>query len=115
MQVANNGLQNNVLHQATLGVAWPLSESWSGLGAYSYNISENYSMMTFAGLQYDSCCWALRVVGGRSFQSLSPTTLAPQYNNNVYVQLLLKGLGSAATGDPLSTIGAYLPGYKNMF
>ena len=115
LQVGTTGIQNNVLHQATVAVAWPLSEYWSGIGAYSHNISENYSMMTFAGLQYDNCCWAVRFMGGRAFKSLSPTNLTPQYNNNVYIQLLLKGLGSAASSDPASVIGTYLPGYRNMF
>jgi LPS-assembly protein len=108
-------VQNNALHQATLAYAWPLTERLSGLGAYSYNISKSYSMMTFLGLQYDSCCWAMRLIGGRTFQSISPNTLLPQYNNNIYFQILLKGLGSVASSDPASVIGSYLPGYTNIF
>ena len=108
-------IQNNALHQATVAYAWPLTERLSGLGAYSYNISKSYSMMTFLGLQYDNCCWAMRLIGGRTFQSMSPSTLMPQYNSNVYLQILLKGLGSVASSDPTSTISSYLPGYKNVF
>ena len=115
LQMANNGLQNNALHQATIGYAWPITERWSGLGVYSYNISKSYGMMTFVGLQYDNCCWAMRLIGGRTFKSLSPDSITPQYNNNVYLQILLKGLGSVASSDPGSTISNYLPGYKNMF
>ena len=92
MQVGSNSIQNKPLSQASVAYAWPLTEQWSGLGAYSYNISESYSMMTFLGVQYDNCCWAMRLMGGRAFQSISPDTLLPQYNNNVY-----------------------LPGYRNMF
>lgn len=115
MQVANDGIQNAALHEATVASAWPLTEQVSGLGAYSYNISKGYSMMTFLGLQYDNCCWALRFMGGRSFKSISPSSLMPQYNNNVYVQILLKGLGSVANSNPASVIGTYLPGYRNVF
>ena len=35
--------------------------------------------------------------------------------NTIYLQLLLKGLGSVANGDPVSIINTYLPGYRNMF
>jgi LPS-assembly protein len=105
---------HGALHQATVGYAWPWTPAWSGLGAYSYNISERYGMMTFLGAQYDSCCWAFRLLGGRVFNSLSPSTLKPQYNNNVYVQILLKGLGSVGSSDPASTIQSYLPGYVNL-
>ena len=115
MQVANQTAQNNPLHQATVGYAWPLTERWSGLGAYSYNISEGYSMMSLLGLQYDNCCWAMRLVGGRTFRNLSQDNGNPQYNNNFYLQILLKGLGTAANADPATTINTYLPGYKNMF
>lgn len=115
LQVANQTINNNPLHQATAGYAWPLTERWSGLGAYSYNISERYGMMSFVGLQYDNCCWAMRLLGGRTFRNLSQENGTPQYNNNVYLQILLKGLGTAANSDPATTINTYLPGYKNMF
>ncbi len=108
-------LQNKPLNQATVSYAWPLTERWSTLGAYSYNISEGYNMMSFAGVQYDTCCWAMRFMGGRVFKNLSPNTLAPQYNTNFYFQVLLKGLGSAGSSDPATTINTYLPGYKNIF
>ena len=106
---------NNPLHQATVAYAWPLTAKWSSLGAYSYNISEQYSMMTFAGLQYDTCCWAMRLLGGHTFKNLPPGALTPKYNNSVYFQVLLKGLGSVATSDPASTLESYLPGYPNIF
>lgn len=113
-QVATSGLQKNPLHQATVGYAWPVNERWSTLGAYSYNISKRYEMMSFLGIQYDSCCWALRVVGGRAFQSLS-NQLRPQYNNNIYLQFLLKGLGTIGNNDPINRIHTYLPGYVDAF
>lgn len=114
-QIAGGESQLGALHQATVSYAVPLSDKWSSLGVYSHNISKNYGMMTFLGFQYDSCCWAVRLLGGRTFKSLSPTTLNPQYNNNVYLQILLKGLGSAASGDPTSTIRTYIPGYRDIF
>jgi LPS-assembly protein len=115
LQVGTTPIQDNALHQATLAYAWPFTEHWSGLGVYSYNLSKHYDMLTFLGLQYDNCCWAMRVVGGRTFMSLSPSSLLPEYNNNIYVQVLLKGLASVARGDPASTINTYLPGYHNIF
>ncbi|MDF1758273.1 MAG: LPS-assembly protein LptD [Legionellaceae bacterium] len=108
-------IKNTALNQATASYAWPFTEKWSSLGVYSYNISEKYSMMTFFGLQYDSCCWAARLLGGRQFKSLSVDSQKPLYNNSVYFQVLLKGLGSVSTSDPASTLKSYLPGYPNIF
>ena len=113
-QVARSRIQNNPLHQGSFAFAWPYNDQISALGVYGYNISKGYEMMSLAGVQYDSCCWAVRLMGGRVFQSLS-NELRPQYNNNVYVQLLLKGLGSVGNSDPASLIGTFLPGYVNSF
>lgn len=108
-------LEKAALHQATFAYAWPFSERWSSLGIYNYNISEGYSMTSVLGIQYDTCCWAARLLGGRTFKSLLPDALTPQYNNNIYVQVLLKGFGSVSSSDPASIIQSYLPGYVNLF
>lgn len=110
----NNEGNDNALHQALLAYSWPLSDKWSTLGAYSQNISKNYSMMSLLGVQYDSCCWAMRVLGGRTFKSLN-AAFEPQYNNNIYLQILLKGLGSVATSDPHAILSTYIPGYADPF
>lgn len=112
--VRNNAGQNKALNQGLFAYAWPLTEKWSTLGAYSQNISKNYSMMSLLGLQYDSCCWAMRFMGGRTFKSLN-SSFEPQYNNNVYFQILLKGLGSVATSDPYNMLSTYIPGYTDPF
>ncbi len=106
--------QDNPLHQASVSAAWPLNDHWSGVGSYNYNISKRYEMMTFLGVQYDSCCWAMRLLGGKTFQSLD-TQLQPQYNNNVSLQILWKGLGSVGNSDPATIIHTYLPGYLDKF
>ncbi len=112
--VRDNGASNNALNQAIAAFAWPVSERWSTVGAYSQNISKNYSMMSLLGVQYDNCCWAVRVLGGRTFKNLNEH-FKPQYNNNVYVQLLLKGLGSVANSDPYNILSTYIPGYNDPF
>lgn len=108
-------IQDSALHQVTGAFAWPLTEKWSSLGVYSYNISKGYDMMSFLGLQYDTCCFAVRLIGGHTFKSLGLDSVTPTYNNNVYLQILLKGLGTVANSDPATTIQSFLPGYPNLF
>lgn len=110
--VRNNGTQDNAFHQAILSFAWPLNEKWSTVGAFSYNISKNYSMMSLFGVQYDSCCWAMRVLGGRTFKNLN-AGFGPEYNDNVSLQILLKGLGTMAYSDPSNILSTYIPGYND--
>ncbi|HHF7375913.1 LPS-assembly protein LptD [Legionella bozemanae] len=113
-KVRNDAGVDNSLHQGLISVSWPISDRWSTIGAYSHNISKDYSMMSLLGIQYDSCCWAARILGGRTFKSLN-AEFSPQYNNNIYLQILLKGLGSVANSDPGSVLNTYIPGYEDPF
>lgn len=115
LPTAFGGIQNSALHQATVAYAAPLTDRWSTLGAYSYNISKGYTMLGLLGIQYENCCWAARLLGGSTFKSLSEDSLKPQYNNNVYFQVLLKGLGTVSSSDPSSIINTYLPGLRSLF
>ena len=110
----NTATDDNALNQMSVAFAWPFSDRWSGLGAYSYNISKHYEMMTFLGLQYDSCCWGLRLVGGRNFRNLQ-TPMDAQFTNSIFLQIFLKGLGSVGNSDPMSTLNTVLPGYVDSF
>jgi LPS-assembly protein len=112
--VRNNFLENNALHQGLIAFSWPFKDRWSALGAYSHNISKRYSMMSLLGVQYDNCCWAIRILGGRTFRNLN-SFYEPQYNNNIYLQILLKGLGSVANSDPGGILRTYIPGYNDQF
>lgn len=103
------------LHQATIALATPFTDNWSVLGAYNYNISKGYDMLSLLGVQYDNCCWAARLMGGRAFKSFGPDNLTPVYNNNIYFQILLKGLGTVGNSSPSSIISTYLPTYKGIF
>lgn len=114
MQVNQRVLNPDPLNQINFAIAWPLNDHWSGLGGYNYNISKQYEMTSFLGIQYDTCCWAARLSGGRTFQSLKPDD-RPNYNNNIYFQILLKGLGSVGNSDPESTIHTYIPTYIDSF
>ncbi|WP_131782200.1 LPS-assembly protein LptD [Legionella gresilensis] len=110
----NNISDVNPLHQVTFAYAWPFNERWSSLGAYNFNISKGYEMMSFLGVQYDSCCWAVRVMGGRTFKDLNQRS-SPRYNNNIYFQVLLKGLGSLGNSGPSNIIRTFLPSYVDSF
>ncbi len=114
VRVTNNPSQDNPLHQLSFAYAWPFNSNWSTLGGYNYNISKRYEMMSFFGVQYDNCCWAVRLMGGRAFRDLD-SFARPKYNNNVFLQILLKGLGSVGNSDPSGRIRTYIPGYNDIF
>lgn len=112
--LVENSFQPNSLHQASIGFSLPVSEKITTLGAYAYNLSKGYEMAAYLGLQYNSCCWATRLLVGRNFKSLD-SFANPEYNSGVFLQILFKGLGTIENKNPIDVLNTYIPGYVGPF
>ncbi len=53
------------LEQANIKVAWPLGGRWSFYGRHLHDLDASEALESFASLEYNACCWALRVGGQR--------------------------------------------------
>jgi LPS-assembly protein len=104
----------NDLDQVGFSFAWPFKMNWSAIGGLNYNRSHNYPQTYFYGLEYDSCCWAVRLVAGRAFSALNQNG-NPVFNNSIYLQWQFKGLGTVGTNDPASMLMGSIPGYQDNF
>jgi LPS-assembly protein len=106
-----NSSQNN-LKVTDLSFGWPVTHDVSLVGRWSEDWSLSRLQNLLSGVQYDSCCWAVRAVGGRAFTQLQNNT--PQYNNEFYIQFALKGLGNIGSGDPSGLLSS-INGYNTQF
>ena len=75
------------LEQTDVSFLWPLGTGWSIVGRWNYSLEDSLNLDSFLGFEYNSCCWALRVVA-RDY--ISGTT--GDNNTGVYMQFELKGL-----------------------
>jgi len=75
--------------QVDFRVSYPLTPSWKLLGRWNYSFREEATLEAVAGLEYESCCWALQVVGRRFVNDRRGSS-----RTGVFVELHLKGLGS---------------------
>lgn len=107
-------LRKNNLNQLDFSITWPLSLHWQSYAHWSYNFSHGHPLTYFGGLAYNSCCWGIRLVGGREFNYLDTQNHA-QYNNLIYAELSLRGLGNFAPNNPSGLLQRNIPGYKNDF
>jgi len=111
---AINDSQNN-LKNTDLSFAWPLFHDFSAVGRWMQTWNTNHLQNLLYGIQYDTCCWAARFVGGRAF--VGPTPNNPntlQYSDQFYIQFSLKGLGDIGTGKPDSLLSS-INGYNTHF
>lgn len=103
----------NNLKVTDVSAAWPLFHNISAVGRWSQNWNHGHLQNLLYGLQYDTCCWAVRLVGGQAFTGFSPqNNNRPQYNTDVLIQFSLKGLGDVGTGNPSGLLSG-IPGYQS--
>ncbi len=104
--------RRNVLEQADVSFLYPISAAWSLVGRYYYSFYRNPAtgdepglLEGIAGVQWDSCCLAVRVVGRRYVRNRTG-----DMNNAIQFEVELKGLGSAGA-DTRSRLRRAILGY----
>ena len=105
---------SNNLNQIGASFVWPLNPSWDGLASWNYNISHDHFQTFLYGVTYNTCCYALRMAVGKTFTDLSGDGSA-NFNQQIYLQIILKGMGGVGTSNALNTLSANIPGYKDEF
>jgi len=102
------------LNRINLSVAWPIAEHWNAVGDWNYNISHDHPQEYFYGLEYQSCCWAVRVVKSQSFIGTDENN-HNTFQKAVYMQVLLKGMGSVGSCSAGTLLTSQIPEYRDNF
>jgi LPS-assembly protein len=82
--------RRDLLEQVDFNFLYPINRAWSLVGRYYYSTHDNQLLEGLAGVQWDSCCMAARVVLRRYLHNR-----LGDLGNSVQFELELKGLGSA--------------------
>ncbi|MBI3562100.1 MAG: LPS-assembly protein LptD [Gammaproteobacteria bacterium] len=109
-----NGVCNDAVRTYAASTIWRLNPQWRLFAAHQFDIENNHKLQNIFGIQYDSCCWALRLVGYEHFNTLTSTISNPLYDRAVYFSIELKGLSNFGRKGDIDTIlrdGIY--GYTN--
>ena len=85
---------SRTVEQATLSVNWPLSDRWQFFGAERFSIEDSESISTSVGLEYNACCWKLRLTG----QERVTNRNIEEKKTSVFLELELTGLGKVRSG-----------------
>ena len=82
--------QTDLLEQVDLSFLYPINPSWSVVGRYYYSLQHNQVLEGIAGVQWESCCVAARLVARRYLRNTRG-----EMNDSIQLEIELKGLGSA--------------------
>lgn len=90
--------QNSGIDQADVSVLWPLYKQWKAAGRWYYSFHDEVPLERLVGIEYESCCWALRLVSrdyiSNSINNTTASTGPQDRNKSIWLQLELKGLAS---------------------
>ncbi len=81
--------------EVDLSAVWPINPSWSIIGRRYYSLEDDRTLENLAGVEYNSCCWALRLVKRDLFSGNGATASDEgELQRSWMAQLELKGLTS---------------------
>jgi LPS-assembly protein len=98
----------DLLEQADFSFLYPITPTWSVVGRYYYSILDKKPLEALAGVQWDSCCLAVRAVVRRYVRNREG-----DLNNAFQVEFVLKGLGSAGQNTERTLRRAILGYYRD--
>ena len=97
------------IEQTDISFRAPISNSISLLGRWNYSLENNRTLELVGGLEVDSCCWGLRLVGRRFIRNTEG-----DFDTGIFMQFEFKGLAGYGRG-----VGSFLrksiPGYETYF
>lgn len=91
-------LGQEALRQAHLSIVQPVGIGWQLLGLWQYDLGGHEVQDALAGLQYEACCWKLRVFDRRFLAD--PDDISPgarRERRAFFVEIELKGLAGLSS------------------
>ena len=87
---------------------FPARHSWRLIGQYSYSLLEEKPLERFAGIEYEACCWRIRLTSRHYIVRSTGDT-----DETISIQLELKGL-SQRSATPEELLGRGILSYRRL-
>lgn len=85
-------IYKNGISQAGATASWPIADAWSVVGAYYYDTRNRKPAEQLLGVQYSSCCYAIRLGYERKINGWENDT--SNYDNQISFNIEFRGLSS---------------------
>jgi LPS-assembly protein len=87
-------------------MVWPVGNRWRVIGQYSYSLLEKEPLERLAGIEYEACCWRLRLTSRRYIVRSTGET-----DDTISIEFELKGLARRGA-TPEELLGRGILGYR---
>ena len=85
------------IEQVDMSFSWPFRPNMALIGRYFYDLKEEETFEAFGGVQYDDCCWRVRLVGREFLRPTQGLDIADS-ETGVFVEVVMKGLAGFDSG-----------------
>jgi LPS-assembly protein len=110
--ISATGLDRRI-NQTDISGVWPLGGNWGLIGRWNFDHGNRRNLETIAGLEYDNCCWSVRVIA-RDWINNNALFFGNQDKNRAFfLQFELKGLGSVLGGNVNAILNNGITGYRD--
>jgi LPS-assembly protein len=82
--------RRDLTEQVDFSFLYPINQNWSAVGRYYYSIEDRKLIESIAGVQWESCCMAVRLIARRYIRERNG-----DLDDSLRLEFELKGLGSA--------------------
>lgn len=102
--------RDRFLEQTDISFYWPIGSRWNILARWNYSLPDEKTLESFSGIEYRSCCWAIRAIMQRYLNNID----GYGYSQRFLLQFQLSGLGTIGKKmDSLLELG--IRGYYDQF
>lgn len=114
-------LAGQEVEELDFSFAWPINDRWRFFGRWYNDLTESQTIQALAGIEYESCCWAIRLAAERyldtpQLNSLGmPIPVEEQYVDDILLQFVFKGLGNAGSSRIGDNLAKSIAGYHDRF
>ncbi|NOU52417.1 LPS assembly protein LptD [Pseudoalteromonas sp. JBTF-M23] len=97
-----NDVSGYEIDQVGLFSSLPINDNWQMVASYHRDLTTGRSVEVFAGVRYESCCWAIQLTGKRQIETDLNRTIHQddaQFDSSIGISFVLKGLGGKSNYD----------------
>lgn len=81
--------RRDLIEQASMTAEVPVGAAWKLVGGYTYSLRDRRAIDAFAGIEWDSCCTAIRILSRHYVYDYQGNS-----NNAIMFEIQFKGVGS---------------------
>lgn len=111
-------LSGEKIDQFGLTASWPLAKNWHWVGRWYKDLNSQRTIETYTGIQYESCCWAISLIGQRNLSNRfddSGMQDTQEFESSINLKFSFKFTGGEARTNRRDMLEDGLFGYRQAY